>query len=468
MTGPGLTLKRRRCSEIISELARAHIKWLRRGARQRWLLAFSWAPGCRLFVRRDGPRGSRRRARPHGGDDRGPREAGEFGRDFIATEILKVVGDVPRHEFVPDRVRGAAAGAIGLMLALFVLFPDTSLKLVALLGLLAAPLGISLRESGTIRKGRTAVCSAAAIAACAALPSSWTALHLSEYKGLSQALLVPGARVLAEDSSPLGLLTVVSSPTIPLRHAPGLSLYNTAEPPAQLGVFTDGDGLTAITAFDGRREPLNYLDSTSTALPYHLLEKPEVLILGAGGGTDILLALLHDAPTIDAVEINPQLVRLVAERFAAFAGHLYERPGVRVHVTEARSFIASRRDRYDVIQIPLLDSFAAAAAGTHSLSESYVYTIEAFEQYLDHLRPAWQEITSRAAQKSLASHVSGLFTQSGWTAGPDGVREPRPHHSSGIDVPMNRQASLGCVGSTDCAITRHYSLASSSTGAVAH
>src|SRR5205807_3573993 len=60
------------------------------------------------------------------------------------------------------------------------------------------------------------------------------------------------------------------------------------------------------------------------------------------------------------------------------------------------------------------------------------------------------------------SHVSGLFTQSGWTAGPDGVREPRPHHSSGIDVPMKRQVSLGSVGSTDCAITRHYSLASSS------
>ena len=60
------------------------------------------------------------------------------------------------------------------------------------------------------------------------------------------------------------------------------------------------------------------------------------------------------------------------------------------------------------------------------------------------------------------SHVSGLLMQSGWTAGPDGVREPRPHHSNGIDVPMKRQVSLGCVGSTDCAITRHCSLASSS------
>src|SRR6266700_7540780 len=331
------------------------------------------------------------------------------------------VGRIYRYDLI-----GAAAGAIGLMLALFVLFPDTALRLVALLGLLAAALGISLRESGAIRKGRAAACSAAAIAACAALPPSWTALHLSEYKGLSQALLVPGAKVRAEDSSPLGLLTVVSSPTIPLRHAPGLSLYNATEPPAQLGVFTDGDGLAAITAFDGRREPLNYLDSTPTALPYHLLEKPEVLILGAGGGTDILLALLHDAPTIDAVEINPQLVRLVAERFAAFAGRLYERPGVRGHVAEARSFITSRRDRYDLIQIPLLDSFAAAAAGTHSLSESYVYTIEAFEQYLDHLRPGgylaitrWLKLPPRDSLRLFATAVSALERR--------GIGEPGRH-----------------------------------------
>ena len=288
------------------------------------------------------------------------------------------------------------------------------------------PLAISLRDSGAIRKSRAAGCSVAAVAACAALPPSWTALHPSEYKGLSQALLVPGAQVLVEDSSPLGLLTVVSSPTVPLRHAPGLSLNNATEPPAQLGVFTDGDGLTAITAFDGRREPLAYLDFTPAALPYHLLEKPDVLILGAGGGADILLALLHGAATIDAVELNPQLVRLVAERFSAFAGHLYERPGVRVHVAEARSFVAGARNRYDVIQIPLLDSFAAAAAGTHSLSESYVYTIEAFEQYLDRLRPGgylaitrWLKLPPRDSLRLFATAVSALERR--------GIGEPGRH-----------------------------------------
>ena len=331
------------------------------------------------------------------------------------------VGRIYRYDLM-----GAAAGAIGLMLALFVVFPDAALRLVALMGLLAATLAISLRDSGAIRKSRAAACSVAAVAACAALPPSWTALHLSEYKGLSQALLVPGAQVLVEDSSPLGLLTVVSSPTVPLRHAPGLSLNNATEPPAQLGVFTDGDGLTAITAFDGRREPLAYLDFTPAALPYHLLEKPDVLILGAGGGADILLALLHGAATIDAVELNPQLVRLVAERFSAFAGHLYERPGVRMHVAEARSFVAGGRNRYDVIQIPLLDSFAAAAAGTHSLSESYVYTIEAFEQYLDRLRPGgylaitrWLKLPPRDSLRLFATAVSALERR--------GIGEPGRH-----------------------------------------
>ena len=331
------------------------------------------------------------------------------------------VGRIYRYDLM-----GAAAGAIGLMLALFVVFPDAALRLVALMGLLAATLAISLRDSGAIRKSRAAACSVAAVAACVALPTSWTALHLSEYKGLSQALLVPGAQVLVEDSSPLGLLTVVSSPTVPLRHAPGLSLNNATEPPAQLGVFTDGDGLTAITAFDGRREPLAYLDFAPAAMPYHLLEKPDVLILGAGGGADILLALLHGAATIDAVELNPQLVRLVAERFSPFAGHLYERPGVRVHVAEARSFVAGGHNRYDVIQIPLLDSFAAAAAGTHSLSESYVYTIEAFEQYLDRLRPGgylaitrWLKLPPRDSLRLFATAISALERR--------GIGEPGRH-----------------------------------------
>src|SRR5262249_3093120 len=80
---------------------------------------------------------------------------------------------------------------------------------------------------------------------------------------------------------------------------------------------------------------------------------------------------------------------------------------------------------------------------------------------VDGPRLARENVTCRA--EVACSHVSGLLVQSGWTAGPDGVREPSPHHSNGIDVPMKSQVWLGCVGSTDCAITRHCSLASSRT-----
>jgi spermidine synthase len=248
-----------------------------------------------------------------------------------------------------------------------------------------------------------------------ALPHSWTALRLSEYKGLSQALLVPGAEVLTERSSPLGLLTVLRSPTIPFRHAPGLSLNNPVEPPPQLGIFIDGDALSTITAFDGRREPLAYLDYTTAALPYHLLERPRVLILGAGGGAEVLLALYHGAPEIDAIELNPQFVRLVKETYADFAGRLYDRPEVRVILAEARGFVTGSGERYDLIELPLVDSFATAAAGTLSLSESYLYTVEAFAAYLRHLRPGgylaitrWLKLPPRDSLKLIATALEAL------------------------------------------------------------
>ena len=308
---------------------------------------------------------------------------------------------------------GAGSGAIGVVAGLFVLSPSQALRAVAVLGLAVAALA-SIREHAAGAKWRTACYGIAGLAALA-IPPSWTELRLSEYKGLAQALLVPGAEVVSELSSPLGLLTVVRSPTIPFRHAPGLSLNNPVEPPIQLGVFTDGDGLSAITAFDGRLEPLAYLDYTTAALPYHLVERPHVLVLGAGGGSDMLLGLYHSAAHIDAIELNPQLVGLVKETYADFAGYLYDRPEVRVVVAEARGFVAGSGEQYDLITLPLLDSFATAAAGTHSLSESYIYTVEAFEAYLRHLRPGgylaitrWLKLPPRDSLKLFATALEAL------------------------------------------------------------
>ena len=235
---------------------------------------------------------------------------------------------------------GAGSGALGILGLLFVVMPSRALELIGALGLLAAALA-SVAEPTRRARLRALAYVAGAVAMAFALPSAWTALQLSPYKGLSQALRVPGAVVEVERSSPLGLLSAVRSPEIPFRHAPGLSLNNLIEPAAQIGVFTDGESLSPITAFAGDLEPLGYLDFTTAALPYHLLDRPKVLVLGAGAGAQVLLALYHGATPIDAVELNPQLVELVRGRYAEFAGNLYGRPEVRVHIGEARGFVAA-------------------------------------------------------------------------------------------------------------------------------
>src|SRR5262245_9386611 len=321
------------------------------------------------------------------------------------------IGRVYRYDML-----GGGAGALGVVATLFWLFPSQALRLVGSLGFLAAALA-SRQEVGAKRSWRSAAYLVGAALVYAAVPTSWTALRFSEYKELTQALLIPGTELVREESSPLGLLKVIRSPLIPLRYAPGLSLNNAHEPPPQLGVFTDGGSLSPITAFDGRLEPLAYLDHTSAALPYHLRERPEMLIIGAGGGTDVLLALYHHAARIDAIELNPQLVRLVGDTFADFAGHIYDRPDVHVRIAEGRGFVAGARQPYDVIQLPLLDSFAATAAGTLSLSESYIYTVEAFVEYLRHLRPGgfvaitrWLKLPPRDSLKLFAMALAALET----------------------------------------------------------
>ena len=317
------------------------------------------------------------------------------------------------HRIYSFDVLGAGFGCLAVLGALFLTSPAGALEWIGALGLLAAALACR----GLDVRGRwlPATLLVGAAVLLVGLPSRWVAVHPSLYKDLSQTLAIRGTRVVAERSSPMGLVSVVESPLVPFRHAPGMSLNAITEPPAQLGVFTDGDGPTALTRYDGRREPLAYLDALTSALPYHLLERPRVLVLGAGAGADVLQAIYEGAREIDAVELNPQIVDLVERRFADYSGAPYGRPGVRVHLAEARRFVAARADRFDLIQVALLDAFGASAAGLYALSESYLYTVEALGDYLDHLKPGgmlaitrWVNLPPRDVPKLFATAVAAL------------------------------------------------------------
>jgi hypothetical protein len=159
---------------------------------------------------------------------------------------------------------------------------------------------------------------------------------MNEYKDLSQTLRITGTQIVEERSSPLGMLSVVESPEVPFRYVPGLSMASEVEPPQQLGVFVNGDGMSAITKYPDKMEQLGYLDYQTSALAYHLGDSEKVLILGAGGGSEILQALYHETKEIDAVEIDPQMVDLIGTKYAEFAGDIYAMESVTVHTAEAR------------------------------------------------------------------------------------------------------------------------------------
>lgn len=132
-------------------------------------------------------------------------------------------------------------------------------------------------------------------------------------------------------------------------------------------------------------DTVDFLAYDITALPYYLRPEAEVFIIGPGGGRDVLTALLFDAHHVTGVELNPIIVDLVKGRFADYTGNIYHRPNVEIYVDDARTYLAANEGRFDIIQASLIDTFAATSAGAFALSENGIYTVEAFEEYYDHL-----------------------------------------------------------------------------------
>ena len=317
------------------------------------------------------------------------------------------------HRIYSFDILGGGAGCLAILLALFVVTPTDALKLIGALGFTAAAMA-DLHFAKRPRATGLALLGCA-IALPFGIPVDWTRLDASEYKDLRQTLQIGGTRIVAERSSPLSMLTVVESPRVPFRYAPGLSLNAPAEPPPQLGVFVDGDGPSALVRYDGRQEPLAYLDYLTSALPYHLLARPRVLVLGAGAGADVLQAIALGAQAVDAVELDPLVIDLVQRQFGDYSGRPYSLPGVRVHIGEARGFVARHQERFDLIEVALLDAFAASSAGLYALSESYLYTSEGIAAYLDRLEPGgmlaitrWVSLPPRDVLKLFATATVAL------------------------------------------------------------
>jgi spermidine synthase len=130
------------------------------------------------------------------------------------------------------------------------------------------------------------------------------------------------------------------------------------------------------------------LMSAPPALANVLRPRGEFAIIGPGGGVDVLRAVANGSPSVTGIEINPIIADTIMRgRYADYAQHLYERPEVHIHVTDGRSYLRSTPQKFDVVQMTLVDTWASTAAGAFALSENNLYTVEAFREYFEHLKP---------------------------------------------------------------------------------
>jgi hypothetical protein len=182
-------------------------------------------------------------------------------------------------------------------------------------------------------------------------------------------------------------------------------------------------GLPATGGFNWKKSLMAAAPSVANVLRSH----GQFAIIGPGGGVDVLRAVANGSPSVTAIEINPIIANTVMRgRYSDYSYHLYDLPQVHIHVQDGRSYIRSSKDTYDVVQMTLVDTWASTAAGAFALSENNLYTVEAFREYFDHLKPdgmiaitRWEFRRPREALRVVSQAIAALHQM--------GVADPRQH-----------------------------------------
>jgi hypothetical protein len=196
----------------------------------------------------------------------------------------------------------------------------------------------------------------------------------------------------------------------------------------ELWLDQDGSAGTPIVRWS-RTDPVPkflYYDVTSTA--YQIDRSLDrVAVVGAGGGRDVLTAYGAGAHAIDAIELNPYIADAVRNDFAAYSGDPYDLRGVTTIIGDGRAVLTAHHAPYDVVQISLIDTVAATAAGAYALSENGLYTVEAFRTYFRSLSPngvlsvsRWIEGVGRLEAPRLVLIAQEALVE-------EGIAEPRTH-----------------------------------------
>jgi hypothetical protein len=340
---------------------------------------------------------------------------------------------------------GAAAGCLLVMAALDLTDGPTTIVATAAIACAGAACFLATGNDA-VRWRATALVALTVFAVFVAVNS----LRIVEQQSLLRVEWVKGAREprpLFEKWNSFSRITVSGDPTRPTPpYGWGLSdVYPPDRGVPQLMLLIDASAGTVLTRFDGRLDAVEHLKYDVTNAPHWLRRDARVLVVGTGGGRDVLSALAFGQREVVGVEINGAILDVVTGHFGGFTGRLDRDPRVTLVNDEARSWIARQTRRFDILQISLIDTWAATGAGAFVLSEHGLYTTEAWSHFLDRLAPDGLLSVSRYYYDPRPDEMYRVTSLAVAALARRGVTRPRDHlaivrHATGAD---GQRAPLG-------------------------
>ncbi|MCA4756933.1 spermine synthase [Mycolicibacterium fortuitum] len=152
-----------------------------------------------------------------------------------------------------------------------------------------------------------------------------------------------------------------------------------------LYITIDGGAVSPISKYTGNLKQVDYLTRTTSYLAFQDILKERALIIGAGGGQEVLTAQIAGFKQIDAVDINEGSFKAV-QKMSRFSGDVFNQPGVSAFVSDGRTFIRQTKNQYDIIYLSLVKKESENGLGI-ALTENYLFTQEAIEEYINKLKP---------------------------------------------------------------------------------
>ncbi|MGD9902562.1 MAG: spermidine synthase [Vicinamibacterales bacterium] len=341
-----------------------------------------------------------------------------FALGGVVTTLALTRTPAPIGRLYAADLLGAALGSV----AAVVLLDATNLSTAALTASACAAVGaLAFRRAAGLRSG-VLVPALLAVVVAAAVGNAGTEAIRVLYPKNRAAWSLPVLRSLWNSHAHV----LAFAPTRGPRFFWGGGDSSEGFVATQSMIVIDGEAGTPMAEWDGDPASLDWAGYDVTALPYALRRDGTVAVVGVGGGRDILTAIYGGSRAVTGVELNGNIVRLLTEyhrRFTRLADH----PGVRLVHDEGRAFLTRTPDRYDVLQMSLVDTWAATGAGAFTLSENGLYTREAWRIFLDRLTPTGVLSVSRWFSPSRVSETSRLMALAVQALLDRGVRDPVPH-----------------------------------------